>query len=148
MPHVKLLLDPAKFLNDSDFTADGREVTISRIVREKLPERKGEAEASAPMLYVVATGGGEYGRPMKVPKLVLYGLGIMLGTETNAWKGKKIWIYSTFCNAFGDREPCLRVKFPADVEVAVRKHIKKRKLNPLMYVLDEPKSKREPGSEG
>lgn len=135
--HYKLLLDPAKYLGDADFTAEGREVTISRVVREQLPERKGEDKQSAPMLYVKAKDGSEYPRPYKVPKSVLYGLSIHLGTDTDGWKDKKITLFSTFCMSFGDREPCVRVKFPAEIDSQIRKWLKKRKASPSAYMLND-----------
>lgn len=135
MPHYKLLLDPAKFLSDADFTPEGREVTISRITREQMPERKGEEKQSAPMLYVKAKDGGEYPRPYKVPKSVLYGLSLLLGTDTDGWKDKKITLFSAFCMSFGDREPCVRVRFPAEIDQSIRKWLKKRKASPSAYII-------------
>lgn len=133
--HYKKLLDPSKFLNDADFPAEGREVTISRIEREAMPERKGEDKTSAPMLYIKAKDGSEYPRPYKVPKSVLHGMSLHLGTETDAWKDKKVTIFSAFCMSFGDREPCLRIKFPAEIDGAIRKWLKKRKASPSAYML-------------
>ena len=135
--HYKMLLDPSKFLSEADFSALGKEVTISRVSREKLPERKGEPETSAPLLYIVDKAGNEYPRPMRVPKLVLYGLSLLFGSEVDAWTGKKVTIFSAHCLAFGDKEPCLRIRFPAEVELGIRKHCKKRKINYSMYILEE-----------
>lgn len=135
--HYKQLLDPAKFLNEADFPPDGKEVTISRVVREKMPERKGEETTSAPMLYIKTKDGGEYPRPLKLAKSVLHGLSLHLGTETDNWKDKKITIFSAFCMSFGDREPCLRVKFPDAIDAAIRKWLKKRKASPSCYILED-----------
>lgn len=135
MAHYKQLLDPGKFLGPADFGPQGREVTISRVSREAMPERKGEEKQSAPMLYITAKDGSEYPRPYKVPKSVLYGLSLMLGTETDAWKGQRIAIFSCFCLSFGDREECLRVRFPEQIEGQIRKWLKKRKASPSAYML-------------
>lgn len=135
MGHYKLLLDPGKFLTDADFPAEGKEVTISRISKEQMPERKGEEKTSAPMLYIKTKDGGEYPRPYKVPKSVLYGLSLALGTETDVWKDQKITIFSAHCMSFGDREPCLRVRFPAEIDGKIRKWLKKRKASPSAYML-------------
>lgn len=135
-PHYRNLLDPGKFLGAQDFLPE-REVTISRVIREKLPAREGEPEASAPMLYVLTKTGTEYARPLKLPKSVLYGLSLLLGSETNAWIGKKITPFAATCMAFGAEEECVRVRFPADIERKIRQWLKKRKVNPKAYLLDE-----------
>lgn len=134
--HYKQLLDPGKFLQPSDFTKDTK-ITISRISREDLPARDKEDKQSAPMLYMLGRDKKEYARPFKVPKSVLYGLSLLLGTETDAWVGKEIVLFPAFCMSFGDREECLRVRFPADVENKIRKWLKKRKASPSCYILDE-----------
>ena len=139
MVHYRALLDPGKYLTPADFTAEGREVTIARVAREKLPARDGEAEQSAPMLYVRAKDGTEYPRPLKVPKSVLHGLSVLFGTETDNWKEKKITVFSAFCLSFGQKEECLRIRFPAEVDRAVRAYLKKRKASPSVYILDENK---------
>ena len=136
MGHYKLLLDPAKYLNEADFPKE-RAVIISRIVREPLPEREGEDKKSAPMLYIKNTAGGEYSRPMKVPKIIMHGLNLLFGPETDAWIGKDITIYATTCMAFGTVEPCLRVRFPAEIDGKIRAWMKKRKVNPKAYVIEE-----------
>lgn len=135
MGHYKQLLDPGKFLGPADFGPAGREVTISRISREAMPERKGEEKTSAPMLYIKAKDGSEYARPFKVPKSVLFGMSLLLGTETDAWKDQKISIFSCFCMSFGDREECLRVRFPDQIDGQIRKWLKKRKASPSAYMI-------------
>lgn len=132
--HYKLLLDPAKYLQPSDFPKP-RDVTIAKLSREELPVRDGEPKASAPMLWVQGKDGHPYDRPMKIPKSVLHGLSVLFGTETDAWVGKKITVFATHCMAFGDKEECLRVIFPADTERAVRAWLKKRKVNPSAYMI-------------
>lgn len=132
--HYKKLLDPAKFLGAQDFIAD-REVTISRVVREEMPARDGETKTAAPMLYIKTKDGAEYARPYKVPKSVLYGLSLHLGTETDAWVDKKITLFAAYCMSFGEKEECVRVRFPAEIEVKIRKWLKKRKASPSAYML-------------
>lgn len=136
MAHYKLLLDPSKYLQPEDFPQD-KEVTISRIVREKLPQREGEEEKSAPMLYILGRDGKEYVRPLKVPKSVLHGLALLFGVEDTAWIGKKITVFATRCMAFGDIEECIRVRFPEEIDGKVRKWLKKRKANPSAYMIQE-----------
>lgn len=134
--HYKQLLDPGKFLGPQDFTAE-REVTIARVSREKMPPRQGEPEQSAPMLYIVAKDGSEYVRPYKVPKSVMYGLSLAFGTETDAWKGKKIGMFAAKCMSFGEVEECLRLRFSPDVDGKIRKWMKKRKSNPSAYIMND-----------
>lgn len=136
MPNYKLLLDPAKYLNDSDFPTE-RPVTIGRLAREALPEREGEEKKSAPMMYVIAKDGKEYPRPWKVPKTIMHGLQLMFGVDTDAWIGKQVTVYATKCMAFGSVEPCLRVKFPPEIDTKIRQWMKKRKVNPKAYVLED-----------
>jgi hypothetical protein len=137
MSHYKNLLDPSRYLGSQDFTPEGREVTISRAVREKMAARPGEPEQSAPMLYILQKDGVEYPRPYKVPKTVMFGLSLLLGTETDNWKGQKITLYSAYCMSFGEKEPCIRLRFPDAVEEAIRKWLKKRKVNPSAYLCRE-----------
>lgn len=137
MPHFRALLDPGKYLTPADFTKEGREVTISRVVREAMPARDGEAVTHAPMLYVKDKTGAEYARPLKVAKSVLYGLSLLLGTETDAWKDQKITVFVAWCMSFGDKEEALRVRFPAEIDQKVRKYLKKRKASPSCYILED-----------
>lgn len=140
MAHYKQLLDPAKYLGPVDFPTE-REVTISRIVREKLPSRDDDKEPpkSAPMLYINGKDGKEYARPLKVPKTVLYGLALMLGVDHDKWLTQKIIVFATRCMAFGEIEECLRVRFPAEIETKVKAWLKKRKASPSAYMIaDKP----------
>jgi hypothetical protein len=134
--HYKNLLDPGKFLGPCDFQQE-REVTISRVSREKMPARDGEPEQSAPMMFIVAKDGSEYARPYKVPKSVMYGLSLALGVETDAWKGQKVGIYAAKCMSFGDVEECLRIRFAPEIDAKIRKWMKKRKANPSAYIIKE-----------
>jgi hypothetical protein len=119
MTHWKQLLDPSVFLGPQDFQAD-KTVAISRVVREELPERKGDAKTSAPMMYF-AHGGKELPRKYKVPKSVMYGLSLYLGTDSDAWAGKE----------------CVRIRFPAEIDKKIRMWLKKRKASPSAYIMQE-----------
>ena len=136
MPHYKTLLDPGEFLGPQDFPTS-KPVKISRIVREKLPSRDGDAQTAAPMIYILGKDGTEYARKFKVPKSVLYGLSELLGANTDNWPGKEIVIFAAKCMSFGDVEECLRVEFPPEIDSKIRKWLKKRKANPQAYILKE-----------
>jgi len=136
--HYRQLLDPNRFLNESDFTPQGREVVISRVVREDLPEKKGEAKTGAPMMYFVGKDGKtEHTRVFKVPKTVMYGLSLVYGTEVDNWKGQRVHIFSTRCMAFGEIEPCLRIKFDPEIDQKIRKWLRKRGGNVNAYMIEE-----------
>lgn len=136
MTHYKSLLDPAKFLGPADFPVE-KEKTISRVVREKLPERDGDKGPAqfAPMLYFLDNTGKEYPRPMKLPKLLMHGLSLMHGPEIESWVGKKVTVFAARCLAFGDVEDCLRFRFPAAIDDGIRKFMRKRKVNPQAYIM-------------
>ena len=134
--HYKKLLDPGKFLGPQDFEAD-REITIARMSRDKMPAREGEPVTSAPMLYITTKDGGEYERPYKVPKSVLYGLSLTFGPDTEKWAGQKITIFSAKCLAFGEVEECLRIRFSAEVDSKILKWLKKRKANAKAYMIKD-----------
>ncbi len=128
MPHYKTLLDPGLFIGAQDFPTD-KTVAISRIVREKMPERDGDKEAqSGVMLYFAAgTPPKELARKYKVPKSVLFGLSLTYGVNTDGWIGKEITLVAARCMSFGTAEECVRIRFDAGVEAKIRAWLKKRK---------------------
>lgn len=139
MPHYKTLLDPGEFLGPQDFPTE-REVTISRTVAEDMDDREDKTKKKrCPMIYVKTKDGSEYARKFKVPKSVLYGLSLLLGTDTDAWKDQKITLFAAKCMSFGDVEECLRVRFPADIEQKIYKWLKKRKASRSAYLIQENK---------
>lgn len=136
MGHYKLLLDPGKFLGPADFPVE-REVTIHRVAKEEMPSReKDEAKTTAPMLYVRTKDGAEYPRCYKVPKSVLYGLSLALGTDTDGWVGQRISLFAAHCMSFGEKEECLRVRFTAEIDGKIRRWLKKRKASPSAYIIE------------
>lgn len=139
MTHYKQLLDPGKFLGPQDFVKE-REVTISRAARETLPARDGEPATAAPMLYIQTKDGSEYARPYKVPKSVMYGLSLALGTDCDAWKGQKITLFAAKCMSFGEVEECVRVRFSPEIDGKIRKWMKKRKASAAAYMIADKSS--------
>ncbi len=97
-------------------------------------EKKGSTKR-CPMIYVLQKDGAEYPRKLKVPKSVLHGLSLLLGTDTDAWIGKKITLFAAYCMSFGDKEECIRVRFPDAIDGAIRKWLRKRKSSPSCYIL-------------
>jgi hypothetical protein len=137
MTHYKTLLDPTEFLGPADFPTP-KTVTISRAVREKMPERKGEATTEAPMLYF-SHNGQEIKRKYKVPKSVLYALSLLLGPDIDEWKGKQITLMAAKCLSFGEVEECVRPVLSVDVEAKVFKWLKKRKSSSQAFMIKETK---------
>lgn len=133
MTHYKTLLDPGLFIGPQDFPTD-KTLTVSRIVRENLPARDGEAVTAAPMIYFTHAGK-ELPRKFKVPKSVLYGMSLELGTDSDAWAGKPITLFAAKCMSFGEVEECVRVRFTQETESKIRKWMKKRKANGNAYML-------------
>jgi hypothetical protein len=136
MSHYRALLDPGIFLGPQDFVVE-RPVTISRIIKGEMPTREKEKASTAPMLFILQKDGIEYPRCYKVPKSVLFGLSCLLGTETDAWKGKQITLFSCFCMSFGTKEECVRVKFPPEIDEKVFTWLRKRKTSASVYMLRE-----------
>lgn len=138
--HYRKLLDPGEFLGPQDFPKE-REVTIARVTSEKMKAREeGKSDTLAPMIFILDKDGKEYSRKFKIPKSVLHGLSLLLGTETDAWVGKKITLFSAKCLSFGDVEECIRVRFPAEIDGKIRKWLKKRKASASAYMLDESRT--------
>lgn len=136
MTHWRTLLEPSKFLCPHEFPAD-KEVTISRFVREKMPEREGEKPKSAPFMYIIGRDGKEVPRPLKVASLVMFGLSKLFGSDYEGWHGKKVTLFATMCMAFGERAECIRVRFPANIDRAVRKEMKRKKIREGAYMLTD-----------
>jgi len=141
MTHYKKLLDPSIFIGAQDFP-EPKTVTISRLVREDIPERKGSSEEekkatpkqAAPMMYFSA-GGKELPRRYKVPKSVLYGLSLEMGPDVDLWAGKQITLFAARCMAFGEIEECVRVEFKPETTQKIYTWMKKRKANKSAYMV-------------
>ena len=135
MTHYKTLLDPGIFIIAADFPVE-KTVKISRVAREKMPERKGEESQNGAMLYFQA-GGKELARKYKLPKSVMYGLSLVFGVEIEEWVGKDVTLFAAKCKSFGDIEECVRIRFPADIEARIFKWVKKRKAPAGAYMIRE-----------
>lgn len=137
MSHYRSLLDPGEFLGPQDFPKPTPR-TICRVASERMKAREeGKSDTLAPVLFFKDKEGKEYPRRFKVPKSVLYGLSILLGTETDAWVGKSITVFKARCMSFGDIEECLRVEFPPEIDDKIRKWLKKRKASAQAYMVRE-----------
>lgn len=133
MAHYKTLLDPGLFIGPQDFPND-KTLTISRCIREAIPKREGEESTASPMMYFTHAGA-ELPRKYKLPKSVLYGLSLMFGTDLEDWSGKQVTLFATECMSFGEVEECIRVRFPNEIDIKIKKWLKKRKANPAAYMI-------------
>ncbi len=136
MPHYKTLLDPGLFIGAQDFPVD-KTVKISRIVREKMPEREGDKpdDAKTAVMLYFSAAGKELARKYKLPKSVMYGMSLTFGTNTDDWIGKDVALFAAKCMSFGEVEECVRVRFSAEVDGKIRKWLKKRKAPAAAYMI-------------
>lgn len=128
MPHWKTLLDPGEYLGPQDFEKP-KAVTIARLSSESASK---DDPKKSPTMYF-EHNGKELPRKYKVPKSVMYGLSLTLGTDYSAWSGKTITLESAHCMSFGEKEECIRVQFPDEIETKVKKWMKKRKASVSAY---------------
>ena len=133
MTHYTSYLEDGKFLAVKDFTKEGREVTVSRVAREKMPAREDDPEVMAQVIYILAADGTEYPRPYKVPKMMFHGMAYDLGTDCDLWTGKRIVIYVTKCSGFGEIEECLRVILTPLSEAKLIRLMKRRRIKVACY---------------
>jgi hypothetical protein len=112
--HVRLLF-PKDYLAAPDLV--GREVTLtmSRIVSESLHREGGDDEQKWCLYFeeMEKRHRGDRNQPNK--RLVLNKtnaktIAKLHGNETDEWAGKKITLYPTTCQAFGDTVDCIRIK--------------------------------------
>jgi len=116
---------------------------ISRVALVKIEktDKKGEGlgvfEYKAHLFFKNAEGK-ESGRYYDVPKSVRYGLSLKYGTETDGWTDKEVVLYPTKCFAFGEVQPCLRIRVSDDHRKKIIIWMKKHKSSERMYeVLDK-----------
>ena len=137
MAHYRSLLDPTDYVGPQDVDKADKTVTISRVVREDLPTREGKKPEAAPVIYFIHDGK-ELAKKLKVPKVLMHGLSLVFGTETDAWVGKQITLFKTRCSSFGEVEECCRIRFDPKIDAKIRKWLKKRRADQATYMTDEP----------
>lgn len=141
MPSWRKLLPETDFLGVADFPKP-IEVTISRAAMAEMPSRDDkkstEKEYSA-CLWILDKNGNEFHKKWKLPKLVMQVFSWMLGEDYALWAGQKITLKPTWCNAFGDIEPCIRPVIPADIQDRLMRSMKKKKTNRAMWECPPPR---------
>jgi hypothetical protein len=136
MPDYRTLLDPSIFLGAQDFPTE-KALTISRVLREALPEREGEEKKSKPAIYFKNPQGQEIPRKYNVPKTIMFGLSLLFGNDTDGWVGKEVKLFAAKCMAFGEVDDCIRIRFPAEIETKIYQRLKKRKASASTYIYKE-----------
>lgn len=110
------LLFPSRYLCAADLHDKDVHLTIAELKVEDLQVKGGDSERK-PVLYFEETRAKaeKQGNPKKEKRLVLnktnaLQIAALHGTETDEWVGKRITLYATMCQAFGDTVDCIRVK--------------------------------------
>lgn len=120
------LLFPNKYISAADLIEamrktgkDGVALTISRLAVEDLKTNRGTERK--PVIHFVEMekrkreGKGEE-KMFVVNKTNAKSIAKMYGTETNNWVGKKIVLFPSQCEAFGEQVDCIRVMVTQDDE--------------------------------
>lgn len=113
------LLFPTLYLAAPDLR--GKEVTLTiRELRLDTLESKGDKE-ERPVLYFEETRESARKSGKKEKRLVLNKtnakiIGALYGFEATAWAGRRITLYPTETEAFGERVECIRIKTTAPPE--------------------------------
>lgn len=102
--------DTSKFLEAMAFE-EGQEVTVTiESVRYPSKDDKGLNGKTIERDHMILKYQGKT-KEHVIGRLVQKQIRRQHGNETSGWAGKKITLYRTTCNAFGDpKTPCLRVK--------------------------------------
>lgn len=145
MPSWRKLLPETEFLSVADFPKP-IEVTISRAAMAEMPSRDEKKDAKkeySACLWILDKSGNEFHKKWKLPKLVMQVFSWMLSEDYDAWAGKKVTIRPTWCNAFGDIEPCIRPVLSPDIQDRLMRSLKKKKTNRSMWECPAPASQTE-----
>lgn len=106
MPHFKSFY-PSEFLQAVDLIEKGLTeftVTIEKIELEQVPGADGKKK-SKPVIHFK---GAQKRWPM--PKTCAKVIAKKFGTKTEDWIGKKVTLFPTTCEAFGETVECIRLK--------------------------------------
>lgn len=103
MSHFRLLFK-TDYVGAWDLKGD-TEVTIERVAeREELVGEGGKKDHKPVLYFKGAT------KKMVLGKTNAKSVGKVLGNDTTDWPGKKITLYPTTCQAFGETVECIRVR--------------------------------------
>jgi len=111
--HYKLLF-PSTYLCAADLQGQDVHLTIRRVVVQELEGTGGEREKK-PLVYFEETKAKADETGTKEKRLVLNVtnakvIALMHGNEVADWSGKRITLYATTCESFGETVDCVRVR--------------------------------------
>lgn len=115
MVDIGLLNEPTLYLAAFDLGGQDRVLTIRAVLGEEL-KSKNKTEKK-PVVYFVETrakaeanGDGSKEKRFALNKTNQKVIIAMYGREVEAWKGKRITLYPTKAEAFGEMVDCIRVR--------------------------------------
>ena len=111
--HYKLLF-PSTYLCAADLQSKDVPLTVRRVIVQELENTGGEKEKK-PLMYFEETAASAAKSGSKEKRLVLNKTNAktiagMHGPEIDNWAGKRITLYATTCESFGETVDCIRVR--------------------------------------
>lgn len=101
--HYRLMY-PSEYLNAADLHGKDTVVTIEKVEIEEVPDPQGK-KATKPVLYFKGAK-----KRLPLPKTAAKVVAALHGPDTDGWVGKKVTLYPTTCQAFGQEVECVRVR--------------------------------------
>jgi len=137
---------PTDCLEAFEFKGKDAKRTISRVALVKVEKTDKQGKPTGAYEYKAHmffknTEGKESGRYYDVPKSVRYGLSLKYGVETDGWTDKEVTLYPTECFAFGEIQPCLRIRVSEDHRKKIIIWMKKHKSSERMYEIIQKESR-------
>ena len=103
---------PSKYVAVEDLRGRDINVTISRVVPEKLKTNDGKTKKAWLIYFEKAD------KPLICNVTNARTIARLYGTEAEQWIGKRITLYPTTCEAFGQTTTCIRIRDRAPGESA------------------------------
>ncbi len=111
MSHWKTLF-PSLYLGAHDLQGRDVALTIRRVVAEEVKTEKGSERKA--IVYFVETGKkakpGEEEKRLVLNKTNAKTVASLYGSEMNDWMGKRITLFPTIVDAFGEKREALRIR--------------------------------------
>ena len=98
------LMFPSKYVKAVDIEGKDRALTIESVKAEKLQRADGDSDQG----YVVTFKGAK--KAWVLNKTNAKTIAKIHGKETDNWVGKRITLFATTCDAFGETVDCIRVR--------------------------------------
>lgn len=108
------LLYPTDYIGSADLLGADRTLTIRKIAKEKIQSKDGKPEDKAVVwfdeLKAKADKEGTKERRMVLNKTNAKVIAKLYGSEVDGWVGKRIVLYPTTAQAFGETVDCIRIR--------------------------------------